>query len=100
VPLVRQRRRLVPGQRVAVRRRSRLLATLAAQLELRRALRTVNRLDAEAARTRAAELPVIVARSRAMQHVMALVERVAPSSASILITGEHGTGKEVLARTR
>jgi DNA-binding NtrC family response regulator len=78
---------------------ARLLATLAAQLELRRALRTVNRLDAEAARTRQAELPTIVARSRAMQQVMALVERVAPSHASILITGEHGTGKEVLART-
>jgi DNA-binding NtrC family response regulator len=77
---------------------ARLLATLHAQLELRNALRTANRLDAEAARTRAAELPAIVARSRAMQQVMSLVERVAPSSASILITGEHGTGKEVLAR--
>ncbi|HMG22668.1 MAG TPA: sigma-54 dependent transcriptional regulator, partial [Kofleriaceae bacterium] len=77
---------------------ARLIATLTAQLELRRALRTVNRLDAEAARTRRAELPAIVARSRAMQQVMALVERVAPSSASVLITGEHGTGKEVVAR--
>jgi DNA-binding NtrC family response regulator len=77
---------------------SRLVATLRAQLELRRALRTANRLDAETARTRAAELPQIIAKSRAMQQVMALVERVAPSSASILITGEHGTGKEVIAR--
>jgi DNA-binding NtrC family response regulator len=77
---------------------TRLVATLTAQLELRRALRTVNRLDAEAARARQAELPAIVARSRAMQQVMALVERVAPSSASVLITGEHGTGKEVVAR--
>jgi DNA-binding NtrC family response regulator len=77
---------------------ARLLATLHAQLELRNALRTVNRLDAEAARARQAELPAIVTRSRAMQQVMSLVERVAPSSASILITGEHGTGKEVLAR--
>jgi DNA-binding NtrC family response regulator len=77
---------------------TRLVATLTAQLELRRALRTVNRLDAEAARARQAELPAIVARSRAMQQVMALVERVAPSSASVLITGEHGTGKEVIAR--
>jgi len=77
---------------------SRLVATLRGQLELRRALRTANRLDAETARTRAAELPRIVASSRAMQQVMALVERVAPSNASILITGEHGTGKEVIAR--
>ena len=77
---------------------ARLLATLSAQLELRRALRTVNRLDAAAARTRQAELPAIVARSRAMQQVTSLIERVAPSNASVLITGEHGTGKEVVAR--
>jgi len=77
---------------------ARLIATLTAQLELCRALRTVNRLDAAAARSRSAELPAIVARSRAMQQVMALVERVAPSSASVLITGEHGSGKEVIAR--
>jgi DNA-binding NtrC family response regulator len=77
---------------------ARLVATLRAQLELRQALRTANRLDAEAARTRARELPRVVARSRAMAQVMALVERVAPSQASVLITGEHGTGKEVIAR--
>src|SRR5215212_7706016 len=45
----------------------RLLATLRSQLELRQALRTANRLDAEAARTRRAERVAIVARSRAMQ---------------------------------
>src|SRR5678815_1490882 len=33
-----------------------------------------------------------------MQAVMSLVERIAPSNASVLITGEHGTGKEVIAR--
>ncbi len=77
---------------------ARLLATLRTQLELRTALRAANRLDAEAARTRAQELPEVVATSRAMQQVVSLVERIAPSSASVLITGEHGTGKEVIAR--
>jgi DNA-binding NtrC family response regulator len=77
---------------------ARLLATLRAQLELRSALRAANRLDAEAARTRAAELPEVIAKSRAMQQVMALVEKIAPSNASVLVTGEHGTGKEVMAR--
>ena len=77
---------------------ARLVTVLRAQLDLRQALRTANRLDAEAARTRARELPDVVAKSRAMQQVMALVERVAPASASVLITGEHGTGKEVIAR--
>jgi DNA-binding NtrC family response regulator len=33
-----------------------------------------------------------------MQPVMRLLERIAPSSAAVLITGEHGTGKEVAAR--
>jgi DNA-binding NtrC family response regulator len=77
---------------------ARLLATLHTQLELARALRAANRLDAEAARAREAELPAVIARSRAMAAIMALVERVAPSSASVLVTGEHGTGKEVIAR--
>jgi DNA-binding NtrC family response regulator len=77
---------------------ARLLATLRAQLELRQALRTANRLDAEAARARSAELPQVIANSRAMAAVMTLVEKIAPSSASVLITGEHGTGKEVIAR--
>jgi len=77
---------------------SRLVATLRAQLELRRALRTVNRLDEQAARARRLELPAVVARSGAMAKVMSLVDRVAPSNASVLITGEHGTGKEVMAR--
>ncbi len=77
---------------------ARLVATLRAQLELGQALRAANRLDAETARTRMAELPRIVASSRAMQQVMSLVEKVAPSNAAVLITGEHGTGKEVIAR--
>ncbi|HEY5923682.1 MAG TPA: sigma-54 dependent transcriptional regulator [Kofleriaceae bacterium] len=77
---------------------ARLLATLRAQLELHKALRAANRLDAETARYRAAELPEVVAQSRAMQQVMSLVDRIAPSNASVLITGEHGTGKEVMAR--
>jgi DNA-binding NtrC family response regulator len=77
---------------------SRLVATLNAGLQLRSALRAANRLHAEAARTRENELPTVVAKSRAMENVMALVERVASANASILITGEHGTGKEVIAR--
>jgi len=40
----------------------------------------------------------LVARDPAMQAVMALADQVAPSEASILITGESGVGKEVMAR--
>ncbi len=41
----------------------------------------------------------LVGASRTMQDVMRIVEQVSPSSASILITGETGSGKEILART-
>ena len=40
----------------------------------------------------------IVSRCDAMATVMEMVEKVAPTDANILITGENGTGKEVLAR--
>jgi DNA-binding NtrC family response regulator len=40
----------------------------------------------------------MVARDPAMQTVIALADQVAPSDASILITGESGVGKEVMAR--
>src|SRR5580692_11512619 len=41
----------------------------------------------------------LVGQSKVMQEVMHLVEQVAPSSASVLMTGETGSGKEILART-
>lgn len=41
----------------------------------------------------------ILGKSHAMQSVFKTIERVAPSSANVLITGESGTGKEVVAKT-
>jgi DNA-binding NtrC family response regulator len=41
----------------------------------------------------------LVGSSKAMQEMFAMIERVAPSTVSILITGESGTGKELVART-
>lgn len=72
----------------------RLLATLRSQVELGRALRRSRRL--EGAQLRA--LPEVIAQSRAMEPVLKLVQRVGPSDAHVLITGENGTGKEVVAR--
>ena len=43
-------------------------------------------------------LPEIVSQSQAMAEAIRLVERVAPSDASVLITGESGTGKELIAQ--
>jgi DNA-binding NtrC family response regulator len=76
----------------------RLLQTLRVQVELCQALRKSRRLEGETSRLRARDLPELVAESRAMQPVLRLMERIAPSDAHVLITGEHGTGKEVVAR--
>jgi DNA-binding NtrC family response regulator len=77
---------------------ARLVATLRAQVELRRALRRAHRLASEASRNRDAAASPIVAASPAMRALLDVVERVAPSEANVLVTGEHGTGKEVVAR--
>jgi DNA-binding NtrC family response regulator len=77
---------------------ARLVATLRGQVELGRALRRGERLETENRRLRNDGLPELIAESRAMDPVQRLMERVAPSDANVLITGEHGTGKEVVAR--
>ena len=41
----------------------------------------------------------LIGGSKTMQDVMRILEQVSPSSASVLITGETGSGKEILART-
>ena len=77
---------------------ARLLATLRTQTELARALRRTERLEAENQRLRGAGAPEMIAESRAMQPLLDIMRRVGPSEANVLITGEHGTGKEVVAR--
>jgi DNA-binding NtrC family response regulator len=77
---------------------ARLLATVRTQVELARALRHGRRLEHETSRLRARELPALVAESPRMKELVRLMERVAPSDAHVLITGQHGTGKEVVAR--
>jgi two-component system response regulator PilR (NtrC family) len=62
----------------------------------KRALSTENaRLRAQVSRERPRE---VLGRSHAMQQIMALVERIANSRSTVLITGESGTGKERIAR--
>jgi DNA-binding NtrC family response regulator len=44
------------------------------------------------------DLPPLFAHSPAMLPVTRIMDRVAPSDASVLVTGEHGAGKDVIAR--
>jgi DNA-binding NtrC family response regulator len=74
-----------------------LLVAVQTQLELRRALRRSRRLQEENERLHRRDLPTFIAAAPAMQAVRDTIERVGPSDASVLITGEHGTGKEVVA---
>ncbi len=78
---------------------ARLLSLLRTQIELGQALRRGARLEAENRLLRAEGRPVFIAESDAMKPVLQLIARVAPSDANVLITGEHGSGKEVVART-
>ena len=77
----------------------RLLSILRTQVELHRALQMAERLAAENRLLNAEGRPEFIATSQAMQPVVEILTRIAPSNANVLITGEHGTGKEVVART-
>jgi len=76
----------------------RLLSILRNQVDLSRALRRGRRLEAENIALLTAEAPDLIATAPAMEPVLELISRVGPSDANVLITGEHGSGKEVVAR--
>jgi len=76
----------------------RLLSMLRTHIELGRVLRESQKLQTENQLLRQQSALELIAESRAMKNVLVLVDRVGPSEANVLITGEHGTGKEVVAR--
>ncbi len=76
---------------------ARVLAIARAQIQLGQALRHGRRLEAENKLLRGESSPDVVAESPKMKAVLSLAQRVAGSDASVLITGEHGTGKGVVA---
>jgi DNA-binding NtrC family response regulator len=77
----------------------RLVSILRTQVELHLALQQAARLEAENRLLRAEGRPEFIATAPSMQQVLDTIARVGPSDANVLITGEHGTGKEVVAQT-
>jgi DNA-binding NtrC family response regulator len=75
----------------------RLLAILRTQTELARALRRGQRLEAENRALRELAPTNLIAQAPAMQPVLEMIARVGPSDANVLVTGENGTGKGVVA---
>ncbi|MDE3084427.1 MAG: sigma-54-dependent Fis family transcriptional regulator, partial [Verrucomicrobiota bacterium] len=77
---------------------SRLLAVVRNQIELGNAVRAYRRLEQENQLLRGKSGPPLIAQSAVMRPVLDVIARVGPSDASVLITGENGTGKGLVAQ--
>jgi DNA-binding NtrC family response regulator len=77
---------------------ARLLSIVKTQVELGQALRKGVRLEAENQLLRNDRKPKMIAQSAVMQPVLDIIQRVGPADANVLITGENGTGKGLVAQ--
>src|SRR5437667_4899722 len=77
---------------------ARLLTIVRTQVELARALRRQQRLEAENRALKPDGRPMLIAEAASMRPVLELISRVGPSEANILVTGENGTGKGTVAQ--
>ncbi|HEX3893403.1 MAG TPA: sigma-54 dependent transcriptional regulator [Terracidiphilus sp.] len=76
----------------------RLISIIRVHAELHQALRRARQLELENRLLRAEGMPEFIAGSPNMHPVLELIAQVGPSDANVLITGEHGTGKEIVAK--
>jgi DNA-binding NtrC family response regulator len=76
----------------------RLLSLIRVHAELHQALRRARQLEMENSLLRGENMPQFVASAPSMQPVLELIAQIGPSDANVLITGEHGTGKEIVAK--
>ena len=74
-----------------------LLAAVRTHVELRRAIRRSQRLQEANTRLQRDATPPFIGDTPGIREIRLTIERIAPSEASVLLTGEHGTGKEVVA---
>src|SRR6266851_8947954 len=77
---------------------ARLLTIVRTQVELARALRRQQRLEAENRSLKPDGRPLLIAEAPSMRPVLELISRVGPSEANVLVTGENGTGKGTVAQ--
>src|SRR5499425_588962 len=77
---------------------ARLLTILRTQVELARALRRQQRLEAENRSLKPDIRPMLIAEAVSMRPVLELIARVGPSEANVLVTGENGSGKGTVAQ--
>ncbi len=75
----------------------RLLTIVRTQIELGSALRKGRKLEA-ANKLLGGNVPNLIADAPSMRPVIEMIQRVAPSDANVLITGENGTGKSLIAQ--
>jgi DNA-binding NtrC family response regulator len=75
----------------------RLLSIVRTQVELGGALRARERLEAENTALKEPAPLRLIAGAAVMQPVLQLIERVGPSDANVLVTGENGSGKGTVA---
>ena len=76
----------------------RLISLVRVHAELHQALKRARQLELENRLLRAEGMPDFVAGAPSMQPVLELISQVGPSDANVLITGEHGTGKEIVSK--
>jgi len=75
----------------------RVLSIFRTQTELGRSIRRTRRLEAQT-RLQTDSHPMLIAQSTAMRPVLDVIAKVGPSDANVLITGENGTGKGLVAQ--
>ena len=76
----------------------RLLSMIRIHAELHQALRRARQLELENRLLRTEGMPEFIASAPSMQPVLELIAQIGPSDANVLITGEHGTGKEIVSK--
>ena len=82
-------------------KKEKLLATLFSAIKLRQSRQEVKQLQnmVEALSSQDKDVPVMIGKSKAMQEVFNTIRQLSETDANILILGENGTGKDLVARS-